>query len=128
MKSKKGGKKGRDEGDILARMDAFRGKLKGSFLDGVDDTGDVKVGASESAAADADVANQNEPPLEIDDDTDFLSHKLQFPKDAGQEENRRAERDYEVIDPRVRGARAREDERERKQKRRAPDGGRGFRR
>ena len=54
-----------------------------------------------------------DPGIEVDDDRGFLSHALHFPKDDG-EESRKAERDYEVIDPRERGAKAREEERERK--------------
>ncbi|KAG5633013.1 hypothetical protein DXG03_009062, partial [Asterophora parasitica] len=39
--------------------------------------------------------------MEVDDDRGFMSHALHFPKDDG-EETRKAERDYEVIDPRQR--------------------------
>ena len=65
--------------------------------------------------------------IEVDDDTGFLSHILQFPKDDG-EESRKAERDYEVIDPRQRSAQAKEEERQRKKNTRPRDGGRGSRR
>jgi len=65
--------------------------------------------------------------MDVDDDTGFLSHRLQFPKDNAEEVNK-AERDYEVIDPRQRGARAREEERERKQKQQKKGGYRHARR
>ncbi|KIJ58521.1 hypothetical protein HYDPIDRAFT_119457 [Hydnomerulius pinastri MD-312] len=59
--------------------------------------------------------------VEVDDDRGFMSHALQFPKDDG-EETRKAERDYDVIDPRQRGARGREEERERKRASKGRDG------
>ncbi|KIJ58446.1 hypothetical protein HYDPIDRAFT_119518, partial [Hydnomerulius pinastri MD-312] len=73
-------------------------------------------GGGEAKAADGE-----DPGMEVDDDRGFMSHALQFPKDDG-EETRKAERDYEVIDPRQRGARAREEERERKRASRGRDG------
>ena len=71
--------------------------------------------------------NDGESAMEVDDDTGFLTHRLYFPKDNN-EEIEKAERDYEVIDPRQRSARAREEERERKKRIKPRDGGRGFRR
>ena len=65
--------------------------------------------------------------IEVDDDRGFMNHALHFPKDDG-EESRKAERDYEVIDPRQRGARAKEEERERKRLAKARGGGGGRRR
>ncbi|KAJ7588259.1 cyclophilin-like domain-containing protein [Mycena floridula] len=100
-------KKGRrkDEGDILAALNSFRGKLQSTTsLDAEDDDVDE---AKEPGTTEED------PGMEIDDDSGFMGHVLQFPKDNG-EETRKAERDYEVIDPRQRGARAKEEERERK--------------
>ena len=70
---------------------------------------------------------QDEEGLEVDDDLGFLGHHLQFPK-GNEEEVEKAEREYEVIDPRARGARAREEARERKRATRPRDGGRGYRR
>ncbi|KAI5124218.1 hypothetical protein M0805_005068 [Coniferiporia weirii] len=127
LKSKKDGRgrKAKDEGDVLAKMDAFKSKLKGSFLDADEpqaDSGTVDEGAiTNPDGENAEVA------MEIDNDTGFLSHKLLFPKD-NDEEVAKAERDYEVIDPRQRSARAKEEERERKKQMRPRDGGRGFRR
>ena len=71
---------------------------------------------------------EGEGELEVDDDVEWLRHRLQFPKDNGQE-SARAEHDYEVIDPRARGARAKEEERTRKRDARdnRRDGGRGYR-
>jgi peptidyl-prolyl cis-trans isomerase SDCCAG10 len=46
--------------------------------------------------------------IEIDRDDDWMTHTLQFAKD-NIEEVTKAERDYEVIDPRARASRAREE-------------------
>jgi peptidyl-prolyl cis-trans isomerase SDCCAG10 len=127
LKGKRDGKgrKTRDEGDVLAKMDAFRGKLRSTlFDDDADEDGgheEPEAGAAEEGARGEEVG------LEVDDDTGFLAHKLHFPKD-NDEEVAKAERDYEVIDPRQRGARAREEERQRKKQMRPKDGGRGARR
>ncbi|KAL0571554.1 Peptidyl-prolyl isomerase cwc27 [Marasmius crinis-equi] len=104
--------KRKDEADVLAKLDLFRGRLKGvqASDERQDDAGEgenegeggIEVGAEESG-------------MEVDDDRGFLGHMLHFPKD-NTEEVERAERDYEVIDPRQRGARAKEEERERKRK------------
>jgi peptidyl-prolyl cis-trans isomerase SDCCAG10 len=51
--------------------------------------------------------------MEVDDDVGWLTHSLHFPKDNNEEVNK-AEREYEVIDPRARASKAREDERHRK--------------
>ncbi|KAI0675962.1 cyclophilin-like protein [Trametes maxima] len=122
------GKKGkgkRDEGDVLAALNSFRHKLKSTALEDSpppEPTGD-------EAAADAPVALVEEEGMEVDNDTGFLGHALHFPK-GNEEEVAKAEREYEVIDPRQRGARAKEEERERKRALKAKDitGGRGFRR
>ncbi|KAJ7483456.1 cyclophilin-like domain-containing protein [Mycena latifolia] len=122
-------KKGRrrDEGDVLAALSSFRGKLAS-----------VAVEEDMPAPAEGDAEGKEEgeeapklgydedPGMEVDDDAGFMGHALHFPKDDG-EESRKAERDYEVIDPRQRGARAKEEERERKRvmKAKAGRGGRG---
>lgn len=110
----KKGKK-RDEGDVLAALNSFRGKLQSTMT--VDD--EPEEGGGASAAATGAGANEGgggaeEEGMEVDDDTGFLGHSLHFSKD-NTEETIKAERDYEVIDPRQRGAKAREEERERKQ-------------
>lgn len=56
---------------------------------------------------------EEEEGVDVDHDESFLSHSLRFAKDDG-EETRKAEREYEVIDPRARGAKAKEEERQRK--------------
>jgi len=107
----KKGKK-RNEGDVLAALNSFRGKLQSTMSvdegpagEGVaanDDGGDKReLGAGEEEAG-----------MEVDDDTGFMGHALHFAKDNTEET--KAERDYEVIDPRVRSAKAKEEERERK--------------
>lgn len=123
-RDKDGKKKKRDESDVLAVLDGFRGKLKGfqstssSGLgkDKDPDEMDVDKEPSEDTAAGG---------LEVDTDRGFLSHLLTFPKDNSEEVDK-AERDYEVIDPRQRGARAKQEERDRRNAARGR-GGRGRR-
>ncbi|PPQ65697.1 hypothetical protein CVT24_012115 [Panaeolus cyanescens] len=98
----KHGKKKKDESDVLAAMMNFRGKLQSSMA--VDEE-ERKEGDGEG--------EKDAEGVEVDADVDFMSHALHFPKDNTEETNK-AERDYEVIDPRARGAKAREEERERK--------------
>jgi peptidyl-prolyl cis-trans isomerase SDCCAG10 len=105
----KGKGKGKDESDVMAILNSFRGKLKSGGKPG--DEGGMEGDAQETTG----------DGMEVDDDTGFMNHVLQFPKDDG-EESMKAERDYEVIDPRVRGARAKEEERERKRQQKAQAG------
>lgn len=100
------GKK-RDEGDVLAVLNSFRGKLQNTMS--------VDEGTSDDQEK-----LETEGAMEVDDDFGFLSHELHFPKDNN-EETEKAEREYEVIDPRQRGAKARE-EVERKRKTKGKDG------
>ena len=100
----KKGKK-RDEGDVLAALNSFRGKLQSSMV--------VDEPAGHDDAAGGDSGGEGGEEMEVDNDTGFMTHALHFPKDNG-EETIKAERDYEVIDPRQRGAKAKEEERERK--------------
>lgn len=101
----KKGKK-RDEGDILAALNSFRGKLQNTMsVDNESESGNR--GAEERPVG------EGEEGMEVDGDIGFLAHELHFPKD-NTEETEKAQRDYEVIDPRQRGAKAREEERERK--------------
>ncbi|KAE9405280.1 cyclophilin-like protein [Gymnopus androsaceus JB14] len=128
---KKKGKR-KDEGDILDALNAFRGKLQSALPDDPEDEGapDGSVAVTDGDVAEKPQPTQapleEDPGMEIDDDRGFLGHALHFPKDDG-EETRKAERDYEVIDPRQRGARAKEEERARKAKVKLRDGGRGSR-
>ncbi|KAK0497468.1 cyclophilin-like protein [Armillaria luteobubalina] len=115
--------KRRDEGDILAALDSFRGKLQSTMLEEEPEPLDD---AAEPDAESAPAPIGDDPGMEVDNDRGFLGHALRFPKDDG-EESRKAERDYEVIDPRQRNARAKEEERERKRAMKAK-GGRGGRR
>ncbi|KAL4252147.1 hypothetical protein ABKN59_001703 [Abortiporus biennis] len=125
LQSSKKGKK-RDEGDILAALSSFRSKLKNTHVDEDEEMEDGEqkpVGGGELAGGGE---GEEAEGREVDDDTGFLSHSLHFPKDNVEEV--KAERDYEVIDPRQRNARAREEEKERKKHIRPKDGGRGYRR
>lgn len=118
----------RDETDVLGVLDGFRGKLKdfqptssSSLRLGKDkdpDEMDIDKESDEEAAVD-------ERGMEVDRDRGFLSHLLTFPKGNAEEVNK-AEREYEVIDPRQRGARAKQEERDRKNATRGR-GGRGRR-
>ncbi|KAI6010779.1 cyclophilin-like domain-containing protein [Pisolithus orientalis] len=101
----------KDEGGVLAALSSFRGMLQAAgpansnlVEDADGEKGEEKVPATKGG---------EDSGMEVDDDRGFMSHVLQFPKDDG-EESRKAERDYEVIDPRQRSAKAREEERERK--------------
>ncbi|KAJ7148904.1 cyclophilin-like protein [Mycena filopes] len=130
----RGLQKRRDEGDVLAALSSFRGKLARSTVEedmplANDDTASKEEagGGEEGEAEEAPKLGWDEDPgMEVDDDSGFMGHALRFPKDDG-EETMKAERDYEVIDPRQRGARAKEEERERKRamKAKAGRGGRG---
>ena len=120
---KKGKKK--DEGDILAALSSFRSKLK--TLDSDPEEEGHEAPEQPTNAEGTGEAAVEEESMEVDDDRGFLNHKLHFSKD-NTEEVIKAERDYEVIDPRERGARAREEERERKRMLKPRDGGRGFKR
>ena len=128
-KKGKDGKR-KDEGDVLAALNSFRTKLKDIVPDMESEEppqGEPSTAnATEEAGAEPGAIPENEEGMEVDDDVGFMSHALHFAKD-NTEETIKAERDYEVIDPRQRGARAREEERERKRMQRPKDGGRGFR-
>ena len=124
-RDKDGKKKRKDESDVLAALDGFRGKLKDfqptSSTPGKDkDPDDMDVDKEPGG----EVAVTEEG-LEVDTDRGFLSHLLTFPKDNSEEVNK-AERDYEVIDPRQRGARAKQEERDKRNAARGR-GGRGRR-
>lgn len=124
----KKGKDGRkkDESDVLAALNSFRGKLQGSTLIGDASPPEVDTEAKDHVSAAAEAPGEEEG-IEVDNDTGFLNHALHFPKDNTEETNK-AERDYEVIDPRQRSARAREEERERKKLVNKGKGGGRYRR
>jgi peptidyl-prolyl cis-trans isomerase SDCCAG10 len=107
--------KRKEEDDIMGMLNSFRTKLQQtSAPPQLDGDGDVP-GAEVEAGQEDEAANFDDPGIEVDDDSAFLTHALRF--DHGNEEEvAKAERDYEVIDPRVRGARAKEEEKERKAK------------
>lgn len=108
----KKGKGKKDEGDVLTAMNSFRGLLQSNARVEPEDAEEEGERMLDSAAGA--VPSGEDPGIEVDDDRGFIGHALHFPKDDG-EESRKAERDYEVIDPRQRGAKAREEEKERKQ-------------
>ncbi|KAJ7231030.1 cyclophilin-like domain-containing protein [Mycena haematopus] len=115
----------RDESDILAALNSFRGKLANVAVE-EDMPGEEDEDAKDDAREAPKLGYDEDPGMEVDDDAGFMGHALRFPKDDG-EETMKAERDYEVIDPRQRGARAKEEERERKRAAKAK-AGRGGRR
>ncbi|KAF8159939.1 cyclophilin-like domain-containing protein [Crassisporium funariophilum] len=109
----KKGKK-RDEGDVLAALSSFREKLQNSmFVDEADEGSAGAVDGDDQGGAAPATGGVEDEGMEVDDDTGFMTHALNFPK-GNEEEVKKAERDYEVIDPRQRGAKAKEEERERK--------------
>ena len=94
QKKGKDGKR-KDEGDMLAALSSFRGKLQRSML--IDEEPEEEgADKGEGEGAGADVAG-----MEVDDDRGFMGHVSHFLKDNG-EETQKAERDYEVIAPRAR--------------------------
>jgi len=105
------GKK-KDESDILAALDRFRGKLKGR----------AQSPGTENAAPKGDGAlpvpegDEGDVP-DVDADNEWMGHQLHFPKDDGAE-SVRAAHDYEVIDPRARGQAAKEEDMQRKRAKR----------
>jgi peptidyl-prolyl cis-trans isomerase SDCCAG10 len=107
---RKGRKK--DESDVLATLAGFRTKLQTSVVDD-DESMDVSLGDAQAAAEVGTQPTEEDPGMEVDSDLGFMGHLLQFPK-GNEEEVRKAERDYEVIDPRARGAQARQEARDRK--------------
>jgi peptidyl-prolyl cis-trans isomerase SDCCAG10 len=132
LKTKGKGKDGKrkDEDDVIKALNNFRVKLKststlaeGGNVEAEDDVDEEQDKDKIAGGGEEDVG------MEVDDDTGFMNHALHFPKDDG-EESRKAERDYEVIDPRQRNARAKEEERERKRaaRGRGRGGGGRFRR
>jgi len=120
-KKGKDGKR-KDEGDLLAALNSFRSKLKGSTIE--DMTSLPKGGEGKEETADEPA---EEGVMEVDGDQGFMKHALHFPKDDG-EETRKAERDYEVIDPRQRVAKAKEEEKERRRAMKTRGGAMRYRR
>ncbi|KAI5981185.1 hypothetical protein EDD15DRAFT_2144215, partial [Pisolithus albus] len=88
----------KDEGDVLAALKSFRGMLQAA---GPADSNLVEDAEGVQGEGKVPVVNGEDSGMEVDDDRGFMNHVLQFPKDDG-EETRKAERDYEVIDPRQR--------------------------
>ncbi|EED77036.1 predicted protein, partial [Postia placenta Mad-698-R] len=92
--------KRRDESDVLAALNSFRSKIKGAAPDETEGA-DPDVEMVDGEQPEQKAPGEEDPGVEVDDDTDFLTHALHFPKDNN-EEVEKAERDYEVIDPRQR--------------------------
>lgn len=111
------GKKGKkDETDILASLSSFRTKLQQSF--------DQPSGRQTSNAPEEGGTGDAEgAEVEVDDDREWLNHELHFAKDNTETE--KALGVYDVIDPRVRGQMAKEEEKARRQQKR-PQVGRAF--
>ncbi|KAG8977987.1 hypothetical protein FRB90_008620, partial [Tulasnella sp. 427] len=78
-----------------------------------DEKMDVDDSTSDVKDSNADQTEDQEG-VEVDKDTEWLSHRLHFPKD-NKEIDEQALEHYEVIDPRERGRKAKDEERERKQ-------------
>ncbi|KAH9975781.1 cyclophilin-like domain-containing protein [Lactifluus volemus] len=95
----------RDESNVLAALAGFRSKLQTAMVAGDEETKDESKGDA--------VPGTQEVEIEVDNDLGFMGHLLHFEK-GNEEEVAKAEREYEVIDPRARGAQARQEERDRK--------------
>lgn len=106
-------RKGRnkDESNVLAALAGFRGKLQTSVA-AEDEEADRELGGAPGDVEEQ--AIEGEAGIELDNDRGFMGHSLRFPK-GNEEEVQKAEREYEVIDPRARGAQARQEEQDRKQ-------------
>lgn len=124
-KKTKDGKRAKGEDDVLAALEGFRSKLKNIEREPEDERPAEENAEAQGAAATT--LGEEDPGMEVDDDTGFLGHALHFSKD-NTEEVLKAERDYEVIDPRERGAKAKEEAREKRRAVKPRDGGRGSRR
>ncbi|KAF8331687.1 cyclophilin-like protein [Cantharellus anzutake] len=118
-----GGKgKAKDESALLAALDRFKARLKDARVEGPSSSN--RVGEDDTKPEETGEDGE-EVALEVDNDAGWMSHRLEFPKDDGAE-TRRAEHDYEVIDPRAKAREIREEEQERKRSRRS-EVGRAFR-
>jgi peptidyl-prolyl cis-trans isomerase SDCCAG10 len=111
---RKGRKK--DESDVLAALAGFRSKLQTSTKD--DDEMMMDAPSTNDEMVTQSMEGVEEEAVEVDSDLGFMGHLLQFPK-GNEEEVQKAEREYEVIDPRARGAQARQEERERRDRKAA---------
>ncbi|KAF8312771.1 uncharacterized protein EI90DRAFT_3022885 [Cantharellus anzutake] len=94
----------------LPLLTGSKGRLKDACVEGPSSN---RVGAKPKETGE----DGEQAALEVDNDTSWMSHRLEFPKDdeAGAH---RAEHDYEVIDPRAKAREIREEEQERKRSRR----------
>ncbi|KAH9026370.1 cyclophilin-like protein [Lactarius pseudohatsudake] len=99
----------KDESNVLAVLAGFRSKLQTSVT--AQDEADQELGGAAGGVGEQ--AIEGGTGIELDNDRGFMGHLLNFPK-GNEEEVQKAEREYEVIDPRVRSAQARQEERERK--------------
>ena len=98
-------------------MSSFRSKLGSISYDETEEPTEEKaVGTPQEGMGDEGEG------MEVDNDIDFLSHRLLFPK-GNEEEVNKAEREYEVIDPRKRSAQAKEEYRDRRRQSRPKGGG-----
>jgi len=104
--SKKGQRK--DESDTLAALSSFRSKIRDLEED------DEAAGPSDAMEVDAAEEAGEAEGLEVDDDRDWIRHRLHFKKDDAAV-TQQAQDHYEVIDPRARGRQAADEQRERRQ-------------
>lgn len=113
----------RDESDMIARLEKFKGKLR-QREPSPPPASDSKDSADRDSPGDGDEGE--EEGMDVDDDKDWINHRLNFPK-GNEQEVYRAEHDYEVIDPRTRGAAAKQEELDRKRSKKS-NVGNAFRR
>jgi peptidyl-prolyl cis-trans isomerase SDCCAG10 len=126
QKKGKDGKR-KDEDDVIKALNNFRVKLKSTSTLAEEGGNAEAEDGDDGQDKDKTAGGEEDVGMEVDDDIGFMNHALRFPKDDG-EESRKAERDYEVIDPRQRNARAKEEEREKRRGARGRGRGGRFRR
>ncbi|KAJ9100584.1 hypothetical protein QFC21_003628 [Naganishia friedmannii] len=116
--ARRGNRKGvrKDEDDVMAALSSFTSKIRKS---GPETDGQEEEGKSgQHGETRAGVVTEEEG-LEVDDDVGWMSHALKAVNDHSLDQNRRAETDYTVIDPRAKARALKEDNRR--------DNGRGNR-
>ncbi|KAJ9122367.1 hypothetical protein QFC22_001789 [Naganishia vaughanmartiniae] len=108
--ARRGNRKGvkKDEDDVMAALSSFTSKIRksGEETDEQEQEGQSAVQGEPGAQVVAE-----EEGLEVDDDVGWMSHALKAVNDHSLDQNRRAETDYTVIDPRAKARALKEDNR-----------------
>lgn len=91
--TKKGKGKGRDEGDVLAALSSFRGRLQKSLGDEENEDAGMQDATKGDENNEGQDGQNEETVQDVDDDSSWIGHRLKFAKDDGSE-TRRAEHEY----------------------------------